>query len=650
MKLQEFLSFLVISICVVAGLCVEDDEQSLLLQLKNNLSFNSERSSKLKVWNESIACCNWNGVTCNDEGYVIGLDLSEESITGGFDNTSSLFSLQHLQSLSLGYNNFSSVIPPTFNRLKNLTYLSLSYAGFVGQIPIEISQLTRLVTLDISSVSYLTGEELKLENPNLGMLVRNLSSIQQLYLDGVTMTSQGEEWCNSLLFLPNLKELSMSNCNLSGPIDASLANLVNLSVIILDENNLSSTVPETFANLKNLTTLSLSSCGLIGTFPQKIFQVRTLSSIDISYNSNLQGCFPSFQLSGALHTLIVSITSFSGTLPSSLSNLNGLSYLDLSFNNFTGPIPSFGMARKLSYIDLSRNNFSGSIPSSAHFEGLQNLISINLGYNSIGGKIPSSLFRLPLLQKIQLSNNQFGQLDELKNVSSSKLNTLDLSSNNISGPIPASLVQLTGLSILQLSSNKFNGLMQLNKFLDLRNLTTLDLSYNNLSVNVNINLSSIANIITLNLASCRLKVIPGFLRYQSKLSTLDLSGNQIQGSVPNWIWKLENLQSLNVSHNFLTDFEGPLQNLSSNLFVLDLHYNQLQGTAPVFPKSAVYVDYSNNNFSSFIPDGIGGYLSGTIYLSLANNRFHGSIPYSICNASSLQVLDFSHNNISGTIP
>nr|XP_029146939.1 receptor-like protein 7 [Arachis hypogaea] len=650
MKIQEFLSFLVISICVVTDLCVEDDEQSLLLQLKNSLTFNSESSSKLKVWNQSVACCNWSGVTCNDEGHVIGLDLSGESITGGFNNLSSLFDLQHLQSLHLENNNFGSMIPSTFNKLKNLNYLNLSYAGFVGQIPIEISQLTRLVTLDISSRADLTGEEeLKLEKPNLGMLVRNLSRIRKLYLDGVTMTSQGEEWCNSLLFLPNLQELSMSSCNLSGPIDASLASLENLSVIRLDHNYLSSTVPETFANLKNLTTLSLSSCGLIGTFPQKIFQVRTLSSIDISYNSNLQGVFPSFQLSGALHTLIVSETSFSGTLPSSLSNLKGLSYLDLSLNNFTGPIPSFGMARKLSYIDLSRNNFSGSIPSSAHFERLQNLISIKLGYNSISGRIPSSLFRLPLLQKIQLSNNQFGQLDELKNVSSSKLNILDLSSNNISGPIPASLFQLTGLSILRLPSNKFNGLMQLNKFLELRNLTTLDLSYNNLSVNVNINLSSIPSISTLKLASCSLKVIPGFLRYQSKLTTLDLSSNQIQGAVPNWIWKLDSLESLNMSRNYLTSLEGPLQNLSSNLIFLDLHSNQLLGPAPVFPKSAAYVDYSNNNFSSLIALET-GYLSGTIYLSLANNRFRGSIPYSICNASSLQVLDFSHNNISGTIP
>ncbi|MED6121508.1 hypothetical protein PIB30_030815 [Stylosanthes scabra] len=193
-------------------------------------------------------------------------------------------------------------------------------------------------------------------------------------------------------------------------------------------------------------------------------------------------------------------------------------------------------------------------------------------------------------------------------------------------------------------------MMQLDDLSEMNNLTTLELSYNNLTVNADLNLSSIPNISILKLVSCYLKTIPAFLRYQSGLTTLDLSDNQIQGSEPNWIWELENLQNLNVSHNFLTDFEGPLQNLSSNLAVLDFHHNQLRGPLPVFPKTAAYVDYSNNNFSSSIPVEIGGYLPNIFYVSLANNRFHGRIPDSICNASSLQVLDFSHNNISGTIP
>ncbi|CAL5210895.1 unnamed protein product [Lathyrus oleraceus] len=682
--LVSFLSFvfcyywLYISfqISVVSGKCL-DDQQLLLLQLKNNLTFMPEKSSKLKLWKSSIDCCDWVGVACDSEGFVIGLDLREESISGGFDTASSLFSLQHLQKLNLAVNNFNSVIPSGFNKLVMLDYLNLSYAGFVGQIPIEISQLTRLVTLDISSLSYLLGQGLKLEKPNLQKFVQNLSSIRQLYLDGVSITAQGQEWCNALSPLRALQELSMSYCNLTGPLDSSLSRHENLSVIILDGNNFSSPVPEKFANFKNLTTLSFAFCGLTGTFPHNIFQIETLSVIDLSFNYNLHGSFPEFPLSGSLHMLKVSNTSFSGsfpytignmrnlseldisnckfngTLPISLSNLTELRYMDLSSNSFTGPMPSLGMAKNLTHLDLSHNRLSGAIPSSSYFEGLHNLVSIDLHDNSINGSIPSSLFALTLLQKIQLSSNQFSKFDEFLNVSSSVVNTLDLSSNNLSGPIPKYIFQLSSLSVLDLSSNRLNGSLQLDEFLELRNLTALNLSYNNISINVNVvnaDLTSFHNISTLSLASCNLKVFPSFLRNKSRLNILDLSNNQIKGRVPNWIWKLQNLQSLNVSHNILTDLEGPFQDLTSKLIALDLHNNQLQGPIPVFPKFASYLDYSMNKFSSVIPQDLGNYLNFTIFLSLSKNTIHGNIPISLCNAPNLQVLDISINNISGTIP
>ncbi|KAF7845300.1 receptor-like protein 7 [Senna tora] len=617
---------------MVSAHCLED-QKSLLLQLKNSLSleFDESSSTKLVSWNQNLNCCDWIGVSCDEEGHVTGLDLSGESISGGFNSSSNIFSFQYLQRLNLAYNNINSMIPSAFYKLKNLTYLNLSYAGFVGQIPEEISLLTRLVTLDISSLSYLLGQELKLENPNLRMLVQNLTSIRQLYLDGVTISAQGKEWSKALLSMPSLQELSMSVCNLSGPIDSSLATLKHLSVISLNQNDFLATVPEWFDFPVNgsLQTLVVSFSNFSGMLPDSISNLRNLTRLDLS-NSQ-----------------------FFGTLPHSMSQLTELTYLDLSFNNFTGPIPSFVAAKKLTHVDLSHNAFNGVISSPDHFQGLQNLVIIDLRDNSINGSIPSSLFTLPLLETIQLSSNKFSQLGEFSNVTSSKLNTLDLSSNNLAGPIPRSIYKLRSLSSLQLSSNKFNGSVLLDMIGDLRNLTTLDLSYNNLSIDVNISdahLSSFPNMSNLKLACCKLKSFPDFLRYQSKLTSLDLSNNQIEGTIPNWIWKLENLGNLNLSSNALTDLERPSQNISSRLVLLDLHSNQLRGPISVFPQYAAYLDYSNNKFSSIIPDDIGDYLSITIFLSLSNNSFHGVIPESFCNASNPQVLNLSYNNISGTIP
>ncbi|QHO24825.1 Receptor-like protein [Arachis hypogaea] len=429
-----------------------DDERSLLLQFKNSLTFDPDYSTKLKTWNQSIGCCDWSGVTCNDEAHVIALDLIDENIQGALQNSSSLFSLQHLQSLNLASNDFNSSIPSKFNKLETLTYLNLSGAGFVGQVPIEISQLTRLVTLD----------------------------------------------------------LSFYGISLDSPLE-----------------------------VRNFRTKACSK-------PHQYQKIVSGWGINIS-----------------------------GTLPISFSKLTELKEMDLSNNNFVGPISS-----------------------SALFEGMQSLSSIDLSYNSISGTIPSSLFMIPSLQYVDLSNNQFSKLEEFTDVFTSKLEYLDLSCNNLSGsipppifqlrglaslnlsnnklsgPIPPSIIQHSGLNELDLSSNKFSGAMQIDALVQLKNLNDLDLSFNKIDdVNfTDVALSTFPQLRSLNLASCNLKTFPGFLRYQSGLNELDLSYNQIQGTVPNWIWRLYSLGYLDVSHNFLTNFEGPLQNLTQNLDTIFLQF------------------------------------------------------------------------------
>ena len=344
---------------MVSGQC-HGDQQSYLLELKNNLKFNSTLSTKLVHWNESTDYCSWKGVTCNG-GLVVGLNLDSESIYGGLDNSSSLFSLQYIQNLNLAYNSFNySRIPPDFGNLTNLRYLNLSVADFGGQIPIEITRLTRLVSLDLSNY------KLKLENPDLATLVHNLTWLTELYLDSVNISLQGNEWCHALTSsLPNLIVLSMSSCKLQGPLDSSLLKLQSLSIIHLESNNFSTPVPEFFSYFRNLTSLHLSSCGLNGQFPKKIFQVPTLQTIDLSFNELLKGSLPEFHPIGSLQSLLLTGTKFSGTVPDSIGNLKRLSKIDLSSCNFTGSIPnSMANLTQSTYLGISSNNFTRSMPNS----------------------------------------------------------------------------------------------------------------------------------------------------------------------------------------------------------------------------------------------------------------------------------------------
>ncbi|KAL2330686.1 hypothetical protein Fmac_018267 [Flemingia macrophylla] len=664
------LIYLNINIYVVTCQCL-DNQQSLLLHLKDNLTFNPATSKKLVQWKQSSDCCQWSGVTCS-MGRVIGLDLSEEFLSGGLNN-SSLFNLQYLQNLNLAHNDFNSSVPFKFDMLKNLKILNLSNAGFYGQIPAQISHLTNLTTLDLST-SLTSRNILKLQKPNIGVFLQNLKNITELYLDGVRVSAKGKEWCDAVSAFQKLKVLSMSACNISGPIDSSLATLQGLSVIRLNLNNISSQVPEFFANFSNLNILELSSCGLSGRFPKGIFQLQTVSVLDISNNLDLHGVLPNFRQHAVLHTMNLSNTNFSGKLPGSISNLKQLSildlyncqfietvptlmseltqlvHLDLSYNKFVGPIPSLKMAKNLKYLSLLHNELNGTI-SSTHFEGLENVIIINLGDNFLNGKIPMSLFVLPSLQELTLSENGFdGPLDELPSVASSQLQLIDLSNNKLQGPIPASLFLLEGLRFLQLSANKFNGTIRLDMIQRLKNLHTLGLSSNDLSVNITSNNDhDFPRLEYILLGSCKLGKFPGFLRNQSQLHALDLTNNQIQGIIPNWIWRFDSLVYLNLSNNFLTNMEGPFEDLNSNLYILDLHSNHLSGSIPTFTKYAVHLDYSSNKFS-IAPLDMDKYIPFVYFLSLSNNSFQGKIHDAFCSFSYLRLLDLSYNSFNESIP
>ncbi|XP_019161183.1 PREDICTED: receptor-like protein 12 [Ipomoea nil] len=665
-----------IDIIFISGQC-PNDQRSQLLQLRTSLKFESGApTNKLANWNQSTDCCRWPGVKCDNLSHVIGLSLDNETIVS-IDNSSSLFSLQYIEELNLGFNLFnSSPIPVQMYNLTNLRYLNLSNAGFGGQIPSGISRLTRLVTLDLSSW-FQVGQPLKLENPNLKLLFDNATELSEVYLDCVNISAQGSEWCEALSSsLPNLRVLSLRNCHVSGPIHPSLLKLRSLSAIYLDGNNLSSTIPEFLAKFSNLTTLSLSECKLHGDFPIAILQVQTLQHLDLSNNQDLSGGFPEFQQNGSLETVSLSFTSFSGLLPdsighlrnlsrielsnckftgsipSTMANLTGLAYVDFSNNNFTGPFPSFHMSKKLTYIDLSHNALTGPL-SFSHFKGLSQLKYVNLGSNLLSGQIPPYMFSLPSLQSLYLNENLFeDQVNEFANTFASQLDTLDLSSNRLNGSIPKSVFKLPKLTVLSLSSNFFSGKMQFNDIEKLSDLSVLDLSYNNVTVDTtNSNESMFSSPLrVLNLASCKLEKFPD-LRSQSKMVRLDLSDNQIKGRIPNWIWQVGNggLTLLNLSYNLLENLEEPYR-INTSLTVIDLHSNRLQGNLPIPPAFSIYVDYSDNNFSSVIPHEIGNSLAVALFISFSNNTLEGKIPNSFCNSSWLQVLDLSQNLLSGKIP
>ncbi|XP_042483782.1 receptor-like protein 7 [Macadamia integrifolia] len=326
-------------------------------------------------WEPEKDCCSCGGVTCNfTTGYVIDLDLSgyvigfhyssyyviDSKVSGPIYSNSSLFSLHHLQRLNLAFNDFKlTPLPSGFDRLPILTHLNLSHSNFSGQVPWKFSRLTRLVSLDLSTFNFdenyyfnICSRILKLEKPNLKALIQNLTSLVELNLNGVDHSSpspkhgRSSHWSQVLLqSLPNLRELSLSGCRLSGPNHTSFSQLVFLEELRLDGNyKLSLEAPNLLPlNFSYLKTLSLSYCGLYGEFPISVFQLPNLKFLDVSFNSLINGQLSDFPFNNSFQFILLSGTNFSGAIRDSIGNFRFLTTLRLD----NGTLPKSPILPKL---------------------------------------------------------------------------------------------------------------------------------------------------------------------------------------------------------------------------------------------------------------------------------------------------------------
>lgn len=138
----------------------------------------------------------------------------------------------------------------------------------------------------------------------------------------------------------------------------------------------------------------------------------------------------------------------------------------------------------------------------------------------------------------------------------------------------------------------------------------------------------------------------------TELIVLDLSLNPfLMSEIPPDIWTLENLEKILLqSCGFYGGIPGSVVGLQK-LTVLDLSENNLTGKLPMLPpfKNLVSFDVSQNRLSGTFPEGICNG-SGLVTLSLHTNSFNGSMPASIGRCQSLERFQVQNNEFSGDFP
>ncbi|KAJ6854276.1 putative LRR receptor-like serine/threonine-protein kinase [Iris pallida] len=501
---------------------------------------------------------------------------------------------------------------------------------------------------------------------------------------------------------PRVVSLNLSSFSLQGTISPHLSNLSFLSSLDLSNNSLSGTIPDTLGRLPRLATLVLQQNLLSGPIPPSIFNMSSLIYVGL-FSNHLSGSLPTQVMLPRIERITVADNLLTGRIPVDLARCSTLQWICLGGNKLTGSVPSsIGNLSELEILELGQNQFTGAIPAS--IGNLTKLLYLYLGFNHLEGEIPKEMGNLVNLQELHLHNNGIVGSIPISLWNASKMTVLEVSFNNLTGPVSATLGKsMPFLQQLYMAENALSGRLDfIASLTNCRNLNDLQLIHNQFEgvlPDVCGNLST--NLQYFYVSENNIKGrIPAGLGNLSSLISLALSFNELTGTIPRTLWRLEKLQVMYLGFNRLTGsvpsniglmtnlatisfpengFSGQMPDSVGNISMLqivDLSANKLSSTIPLSLWSLpglLFLNLSQNRFQGLLPPQIAklkaigsinlrsNRLSGNIssalgerqsitYLDLSNNLFHGQIPQQLGRLFNVEYLNLSHNFLSGVIP
>jgi len=264
----------------------------------------------------------------------------------------------------------------------------------------------------------------------------------------------------------------------------------------------------------------------------------------------------------------------------------------------------------LGFLTLDHNSFTGNLDSFASSTYVQeNMKYLFLESNLLDGDLDPQFFRhFPNLLIMDLSDNLFGGNLPYNLFTLPELLVLDLHDNNFVGQLPgadASEIPINNkLEFLALHKNGLNGMLP-NSFTNLKEIWHLDLSDNELE-----------------------GTVPTILGTLSNLEYLFVSQNAfVPGPIPEFLTKLFKLEELSMKSTYRTGVIPPFLGDLSNMVLLDLDNNQLSGAIPTEL----------------------GQLSKLQFLLLNRNLLTSAIPDEVNDLRYIRVLYLDGNDVSGNL-
>ena len=408
------------------------------------------------------------------------LSMRDNQLTG--EIPASLGKLAGLRQLALQRNDLEGAVPASLGSLVELEELFLQgNSGLSGPLPLGIAGLTNLHTLDLRDTELCAPRDSVFQTWLEGVETRlgvwdcpsaDIGPLTELYeatgganwttSDGWLDARRLGDWfgVQTLSGSGRVVRLQLGGNGLSGKIPASLGKLTRLKQLALQWNQLEGEVPAALGELVELEELYLrGNSALSGPLPLSLTGLANLHTLDLRATKLCAPRNPAFQ------RWLDGVEMRQGVWDCPSRDIGPLVEL---YEATDGP----GWTNNTGWLDARR---LGDWYGVATLSGSGRVVALELGGNSLAGKIPTSLGSLTRLELLHLFDNGLSgpvpeSLGGLTN-----LRELSLRDNQLTGALPASLGNLTALEQLWLRGNTgLSGALPLS-LVNLTDLRTLDL-------------------------------------------------------------------------------------------------------------------------------------------------------------------------------